>query len=96
MRLFEKDITITRRRCVTPAHVIFEDTGKTRAVETVNAQGQKFVEDVPVKKKKFIEAVYEDQPEKSRRFCVEDGGETHEFANESQRSEFMKWKGRGQ
>ncbi len=95
MSIKVKNIHVAKRICVTPAHVIFEDTGKTRAVDRVDDDGAKFVENVPVRKKKFVDAVYRDETETQQRFSVEDGGETHNFATEAQAKDFLKWKGRG-
>jgi len=90
-----KDVQVKKRRNLSVAHVIFEDTGKTRDVEREDADGKKFVETVPVRRKKFVEAVNEDYTETEQRHCVDDAGETHEFADEKQAKNFLKWKGRG-
>lgn len=94
MSIIEKEIIIPRRVCIAPAHVVFEDTGTTRDVVQQADDGSTFVETVAVKRKRFVDAVYEVINEKHMRYCIADGDEEHGFPTRAGAEDFLKWKGR--
>lgn len=85
-RTVQKTVSVNIR----PASYEWEDTGEVRQVEHTDPKtGQSFVEEVPLRRRIFMPATYEDQIIDVTEYVVEDGADTHVFADEVSANVFV-------
>ena len=81
MEVEKKTVTKEIQVCLSPSHYKWEDTGEVKTVER-NGDSGTFLEALPIKKRVFVDAVYETKVIEQEVIYVKDGKDIHEFTDE--------------